>query len=514
MQFIWFLGRFHVLILHLPLGILSLAVALESLVRFRRFRFLESTLAPVWIAGALSSLATVALGLMHATEESFDDVPAVEAHGLAGMTLAAAACLAAILRTRLYPLASWPSSAGPEKVGSRINAAVRSFFTSGGALDRAYDKLWIIPVAAVTYLMFLTGHLGGSLTHGDTYLAQYAPGPIRVLAGLPADSGPRPKPADLASADIYLDVVQPALEQRCSNCHNNTKTSGGLSLATYETLMRGGSKGPVITPGKPSTSDLFRRVTLTPDRSDFMPRNSKTPLNKNEVAAIGWWISQGAPKSALVGNLQLTPEASSAIEAVIGVAGGGAGEEEEEEAGPDQAPLPQVAEADKSAVAKVVEEGFIVRKVAKGSNLVDVDYVSAHPVTPDMINDLASFGPNILRLNLRHAGVTDSEVKTIAGFSNLRRLRLEENDITDTAAADIAGLKNLTYLNLTNTDVTDAGLDEVSTLPKLSRVYVWGTTITPEAVDKVKAACKDLTVYVGFTAKDVPVETKIITPAN
>jgi len=308
-------------------------------------------------------------------------------------------------------------------------------------------------------------------------------------------------------------VVQPALEQRCLSCHNNSKKSGGLSIASYETLMKGGSKGPVITPGNPSTSDLFRRVILTPDRSDFMPRNSKTPLNRNEVAAISWWISQGAPKSALVGSLPLTAEASSAIQAVIGVGGDGVGEEEEA-AGPDEAPLPQVAEADKSAVAKVVEEGFIVRKVAKGSNLVDVDYVSAHPVTPDMINDLASFAPNVLRLNLRHAGVTDSEVKTIAGFSNLRRLRLEENAITDAAASEIAGLKNLTYLNLTNTNVTDAGLDEVSRLPKLSRVYVWGTTITPEAVDKVKAACKDLTVYVGFTAKDVPVETKIITPAN
>jgi len=42
MQFIWFLGRFHVLILHLPLGILTLAVALEILVRFRPFRFLEN----------------------------------------------------------------------------------------------------------------------------------------------------------------------------------------------------------------------------------------------------------------------------------------------------------------------------------------------------------------------------------------------------------------------------------------------------------------------------------------
>jgi hypothetical protein len=57
-------------------------------------------------------------------------------------------------------------------------------------------------------------------------------------------------------------------------------------------------------------------------------------------------------------------------------------------------------------------------------------------------------------------------------------------------------------------------LDQLSTLPKLSRIYVWGTTITPAAVDKIKAACKDVTVYAGLTAQDVPVETKIMTPAN
>jgi Planctomycete cytochrome C/Leucine rich repeat len=524
MQLIWFLGRFHVLFVHLPLGILTLAAALEILVRFRRFRSLEAAVASAWIAGAISALATVALGFMHATEGSFEDIPAVETHQWAGVTLAAVVCLTAILRTRMHPPPYPPPPAGegregapwwagPQKV-ARLYKAVQPAFAPGAALDRAYDKLWGVPVAAVVFLMFLTGHLGGSLTHGDTYLVQYAPGPIRVLAGLPADAGPRPKPVDLASADIYLDVVQPALERRCLSCHNNSKTSGGLSTATYEALMKGGTKGPVITAGNPSASDLFRRVNLTPDRSDFMPTNGKTPLDRYEVAAIGWWISQGAPKSAMVGSLQLTADASSAIKTLIGSADGAGEDEDAVVEGVDEAPLPQVAEADKAAVAKAVEDGFIVRKVAKGSNLVDVDYVSAHPVTPDMINDLASFGPNILRLNLRHAGVTDSEVKTIAGFSNLRRLRLEENAITDTAAADIAGLTNLTYLNLTNTNVTDAGLDQVSTLPKLSRIYVWGTAITPEAVDKVKATCKDLTVYLGVTARDVPVETKIIPPAN
>jgi hypothetical protein len=519
MQFIWLLGRFHVLILHLPLGILTLAVMLEILVRFRPFRSLENAVAPVWIAGAISALATVALGVMHATEESFEDMDAVEAHGWAGVTLALVTCLIAVLRTRMHLLPGEgrkgaPRWAGPETVGGRIYRAVQPAFAPGAALDRGYDKLWSIPVAAVLGLMFVTGHLGGNLTHGDTYLLRYAPGTIRVLAGLPADAGPRPKPQDLASADIYLDVVQPALEQRCSGCHNNSKKSGGLSMVTHETLMKGGSKGAVITPGNPAASGLFHRVNLAPTNSDFMPKDGKTPLNKNEIAAVGWWISQGAPKSATVGSLTLTAEASSAIQALIGTAAGGAGEEEVAATGPDEAPLPQVAEADKAAVAKAAAEGFIVRKVARNSNVVDVDYVSANPVTREMINDLASFGPNILRLNLRHAGVTDVQVSTIAGFSNLRRLRLEENAITDAAAADIAGLKNLTYLNLTNTKVTDAGLDRLATLPKLSRIYVWGTTITAAAVDKVKAACKDVTVYAGLTAKDVPVETKVMTPAN
>src|SRR5262245_43455953 len=165
-------------------------------------------------------------------------------------------------------------------------------------------------------------------------------------------------------------------------------------MATHETLMKGGSKGAVINPGNPAASNLFHRVNLAPTSSDFMPKEGKTPLNKNEIAAIGWWISQGAPKSATVGSLTLTAEASSAIQAVIGVAGG-AGEEDVAAAGSDEAPLPLVAEADKAAVARALEEGFIVRKVAKGSNLVDVDYVSANSVTSEMINDLASFGPNI-----------------------------------------------------------------------------------------------------------------------
>ena len=143
MQFIWFLGRFHVLLVHLPLGILTLAVALEILVRFRPFRSLESAVAPAWIAGAISALAAVALGFMHATEDSFADSEAVESHQWAGMTLAAVACLTALLRTRMYPVAAWPWWARPEKIGARVYKAVQSAFAPGAALDPGYDKFWV-----------------------------------------------------------------------------------------------------------------------------------------------------------------------------------------------------------------------------------------------------------------------------------------------------------------------------------------------------------------------------------
>ena len=51
-NFIYFLGRFHVLVLHLPIGILLLAALLEVLVRFPRFRPFEPILPTIWLLGA------------------------------------------------------------------------------------------------------------------------------------------------------------------------------------------------------------------------------------------------------------------------------------------------------------------------------------------------------------------------------------------------------------------------------------------------------------------------------
>jgi cytochrome b561 len=426
---------------------------------------------------------------------------------------------------KVFGALPWPAFPGVVLVPSaaRDNAA--------DLLDNAHAALVWVMVA----LLFL--HIAGALKHHfvskDRTLSRMVPGAEpgvftnRRLLSIPATvvlvaavvylpklpiAQARPKPATVASADIYTDIVGPSLERRCGFCHSEDVSKGGLSLVSYADVMQGGRSGRVIVPGHPEKSELFRRITLPMDHAQYMPKDGKPPLGKSEIAAIQWWISQGAPASAKVSSLRLTPEAASALKTLIA---GDSGDDEQTEGAPAAGPpLPTAPPADKALIAKLQDEGFIVRNAALKSNLVSVDYIAPKPVTAEAMADLGKLGPQMLSLNLRHAGVTDAMIKQIAAYPNLQSLRLEENDVTDAAVRDLAAAKGLTYLNLTGTKVTDAGLQAAADLPKLERLYIWNTTVTPAAVDRIKAARKDLLVSAGLTAKDVVVDTKVMQPAN
>jgi cytochrome b561 len=405
----------------------------------------------------------------------------------------------------------------------------------GGVQDTLADVMDKTHTALV-WVMFglLALHVLGALKHHfvskDPTVSRMAPGTkpgrileprliaipvvVAALAGIgyaikAAEPPARPKIAKLGDADIYLDVVQPVLNHRCGYCHNDDQPKGGLSLASYEGIVQGGRHGSAIVPGNPAKSDLYHRVTLPAENPNYMPKEGKTPLSKNEITAIAWWISQGAPRSAKISSLKMTPEAKDALNAIVG-----GGDNDDASSGSKGPPLPVVPAADPVQLKKLEGEGFILRKLNKTSNLLVVDYVSPKPTTLDALADLAKLGPQLIDLNLRHAGITDAEAHTIAGFSHLRRLRLEENAITDAGAKEIAGLKDLNYLNLTNTKITDAGFAQLAALPMLEDFYFWGTAVTPAAVDKVKAERKGLTLYAGLTAKDVKPDTKVMTPTN
>ena len=286
-DFIYFLGRFHVLILHVPVGVLLLAIGMEVLARWPRFFVdgrspLEPAMSLIWGFGALAAVMTVALGSMHATESGFTGA-GVTHHRWAGTALAFTAVL----------VWAWRADA-----------------------PRSFAKIWPAGLAAIAALLIVTGHYGGLLTHGPDYLTEYAPGVHHADRALVA--GGRPKVSDPASADIYLDVVAPLLAAKCSSCHNEDKRRGGLSFADYASLRRGGESGAAIKPGDPTGSELYRRITLPSTADEYMPKNHKSPPSTAEIEVLRWWIAIGAPPNGVVKELGPPQAVASDLQKVLG----------------------------------------------------------------------------------------------------------------------------------------------------------------------------------------------------
>ena len=97
MDFVYFLGRFHVLALHLPIGIIVALCVLEILSRKERYRYLEAASPYLWGATALTALVTVLLGFMHFAEGSFTG-PSADQHRFFGTVVAVVATGVALLR--------------------------------------------------------------------------------------------------------------------------------------------------------------------------------------------------------------------------------------------------------------------------------------------------------------------------------------------------------------------------------------------------------------------------------
>lgn len=283
MDFIFFLGRFHVLVLHLPIGMICALFVLEWLARKEKYRYLEAASPFLWGATAVSAVATVVLGFMHFAEGSFTG-PSGEMHRLFGTLVAVLATVLAFLRS------------------GRSAAARKGLF---------------MPASLVlVVLVAVTGHYGGNLTHGSTYLVEYAPQFLRSLAGLEA----RRTVTSVSTADPFADVVGPLLVERCGSCHNEDKQEASLTLTSYAAVMRGGESGRVVLAGSPDESELLRRISLPSSDEAFMPAEGKTPLTPEQVEIVRWWISVGAPNGGAIGSLEVPPALRDTLSKELGVA--------------------------------------------------------------------------------------------------------------------------------------------------------------------------------------------------
>ncbi len=106
--------------------------------------------------------------------------------------------------------------------------------------------------------------------------------------------------------DFYHDI-KPLLESRCYDCHQGSKTKGGLRLDKLAAAVQGGdSDGPAITPGKPESSALLHRIRSKDEDAVMPPKGAR--LTMKEITLLETWIEQGANWPEFrVSTLELPP---------------------------------------------------------------------------------------------------------------------------------------------------------------------------------------------------------------
>ncbi len=432
-----FLGRFHVMAVHLPIGLL-LAVAVMDLVGASpRHRVLREAAGFVLGFATLSAVGSALLGWLLAFAGGYSG-KLVSQHMWGGFILCAVSVLALAVRR---------SFVAPERRG----------------LGYAYPPLLLLAIVT----MLWTAHQGGKLVHGETFLTQHSPfrTPSPGKVSSPGKKGAvNSTPAANAAAteaSFYAVRVAPALDRTCVGCHNANKHKAGLRLDTYALLMQGGENGPVVKAGDPAGSELYHRITLPPEDEDFMPSDGKKPLAPEEVKWIELWIAAGASATAPLSQFTTAPAPHNDTPAILA---------------PDYQPyLAKIAAFEKQSGGRLVPrsrhptDGLILRTASAPSQCTDAVLAQLGPVAG-----------LIVEAELARTKITDTGLRALAACKNLRVLDLSNTKVTAAGLASLAGLEKLERLNLTDTGIDSAAIARLH-LKAAPQIYPMPSAEGPEA---------------------------------
>jgi uncharacterized membrane protein len=94
----------------------------------------------------------------------------------------------------------------------------------------------------------------------------------------------------------FANNVMPVLDRHCTECHvagGDGAQKSGFMVDSYDSVMAGTTLGPMVVPGDPLSSNLYRMVALEVDKPIRMP-HGRSALTDEERAVIKTWIAEGA----------------------------------------------------------------------------------------------------------------------------------------------------------------------------------------------------------------------------
>jgi len=89
----------------------------------------------------------------------------------------------------------------------------------------------------------------------------------------------------------FVRDLAPTIVATCTDCHGGMRPAGRLDQTTFANLLKGGTGGPIVVPGKPAESLLIKK--LRGMAGDRMPLR-KEPLEEELIKKFEAWIADGA----------------------------------------------------------------------------------------------------------------------------------------------------------------------------------------------------------------------------
>ena len=427
-----FIGRFHPVLVHMPVGILMLAAIFIWLAKSERFESLRSAISISLFLGMLSALASCVTGFLLSKTDSYEESLLFKHQWFAIAT--------ALISLIIYYL----------------------------HLKNRETK-WV--AAVMVLFVMITGHLGGSITHGSDFLT-------KALSSSDA-GGDNKSISNVQEAVVYSVVIKPMLEAKCIACHGPNKQNGKLRLDEPDFISKGGEAGAALIAGNAAESAMIKKILLPKENKDHMPPPEKPQLSKRDIELLKWWITTGARVDQKVKDLPQTDQIKSILKSLETG-------KTDEQVSISYFPEQTVGKAPEGAVRQIRDRGIAIVPIAQNSNYLCANFVAVESFTEKDLQLLEPIKKQLIWLKSGNLELSDQGLETLGKLQALTRLNLQKTKITDQGLQKLINLTELQYLNLAWTKVTAKGIEQLNGLKNLRQLYLFQTSVSVDELNSLK----------------------------
>ena len=433
-----FFGRLHPLLVHLPIGFLILSILIETYSNLFKNKINNRIISFSWFLSFISSAFSALFGWLLAETGLYIEEN-LSLHKLFGFILVGMCFLAWIIRLSFF------KDFIPKKFKSFSNFAI-------------------------IIILFITGHNGGNITHGENYLFEYAPEEIKnrfvedenLLAEISIS---------LDSIELYSNIIEPILIKKCISCHNNEIKRGDLDLSSLPLLTKGGNAGSPIDKINPRNSLIFKRIRLPVDNIKFMPPDGPI-VSYDEINTILWWIKNSDKSSDVLSSIKIPDEIKISLNKIYNI--GFSDKQWFEKI--------TVQELDESKLLNIDKSIFQVKFISSNRKFLSVKYLKNN-LSEVEFNQLEIIKDHIAYLFIKESNLSDKSLLNFLNLKNLVSLDIQKNSISDEGIKTLQKLENLEILNLYGTKISKNSLEIIESFKNLKRVYVWDTKISKKDLE-------------------------------